>query len=75
MNNALAVIAVVCLAVSLSGCASNSQVAEKALGNLEYCDRTYTALIGGIGTNGGSINIKCNARPYPASVTIPAAAQ
>jgi hypothetical protein len=58
-------IAALCL-FSLSACASNSGLGEKALGNLEFCRRSYTAILGGIGTNGGSINIECPPRPFPA---------
>jgi hypothetical protein len=57
--------------LALAGCSSTggAQLGEKALGNLEYCERSYTAVLGGLGSNGGSINIRCPARPFPPAAT------
>lgn len=59
------VLAGLSLACVLSGCASSPDLAKVALGNLEHCERTYVAVLGGLGTNGGSLNIRCPAKPYP----------
>jgi len=54
----------------LGACTSTgAQLGEKALGNLEYCERSYTAVLAGLGANGGSINVRCPARPFPATPT------
>lgn len=35
------------------------------LDNLQYCKRTYTASIGGLGVPGGSLHIDCDPAPRP----------
>jgi len=65
----LAGLALAC--AGLSACASNGAVAEKALNNLEYCERTYTAAIGALGSPGGALAIRCPARPFPATAPTP----
>lgn len=50
----------------------NSAVAEKALSNLEHCERTYIAAVGAMGAPGGSLSIRCPAKPFDAPETAPA---
>jgi hypothetical protein len=66
MNRSILILA--CL--SLGGCASvpgasgSADMAAKVLGNLEHCERQYIASVGGLGVPGGSLSIRCPAKPY-----------
>lgn len=52
-------------ALLTAGCASSGQLGEKALGNLEHCERTYQANVGALGLPGGSLFIRCPPKPFP----------
>lgn len=59
---------IMALSMGLASCSSlgnSGGVGEKALGNLEFCERTYTANLGGIMPPVGSLHINCPARPIP----------
>ncbi|WP_133254298.1 hypothetical protein [Phenylobacterium deserti] len=71
----LPLLAAVAACVLVSGCASSSQLGERALGNLEFCERSYTAMIGGFGNNSGSLNIRCPAKPFAPAVPMVAEAE
>lgn len=69
-----ALVAAAGLCAALGGCAgSGGQFSAQALGNLQYCERSYTAIIGALGANGGSLNVRCPARPFPAEAAVAAA--
>lgn len=55
--------------LGLTACQSttSAETAAKVLGNLEHCERTYIASIGGFGVPAGSLNIRCPARAYDES--------
>lgn len=61
------VFSAVLAALCLTACASNSEVATKALGNLAFCKRTYQAAVGGLSPS-GSLYIECAPQPFPAPV-------
>jgi hypothetical protein len=60
-------------ALTLSACSTlqgqgGAETAAKVLGNLEHCSRDYTVVIGSLGIPGGSLNIKCPAKPYDSNL-------
>lgn len=50
-------------AVALSGCANSGALGEKALGNLQYCDRHYIGNAGAMTAN-LAVDIQCHAKPF-----------
>jgi uncharacterized protein YceK len=54
----------------ISGCSTlqSSNMADKALDHLEYCERTYTGGIGAGATLG--VSIHCEPRPFPVNTPV-----
>lgn len=57
-------------ALALSGCANSGALGEKALGNLQYCDRHYIGNAGAMTAN-LAVDIQCHAKPFDAGAFIP----
>ena len=53
-----------CLQLAACQSTTGAETASKVLGNLEHCERVYIASVGGLGIPGGSLNIRCPARPF-----------
>lgn len=61
------------LSMGLASCSTlgAAGMGEQVLGNLEFCERSYTASLGGLTPPVGSLHISCPARSAPSNPEAP----